>query len=86
MPDTALLYILLSAVMHAGWNLVLKTTRHKLAFNVFMHASAIAIVITSYSIHYTKLYEVRIDQGDIRRKIDVTLHQQRGAFSDGRHG
>jgi drug/metabolite transporter (DMT)-like permease len=43
MPDTALLYILLSAVMHAGWNLILKTTRHKLAFNVFMHASAIAI-------------------------------------------
>ena len=43
MPDTALLIILLSAVMHAGWNLILKTTRHKLAFNVFMHASAIAI-------------------------------------------
>ncbi len=43
MSDTALLFILLSAVMHAGWNLILKTTRHKLAFNVFMHASAIGI-------------------------------------------
>jgi drug/metabolite transporter (DMT)-like permease len=43
MPNSALLFILLSAVMHAGWNLILKTTRHKLAFNVFMHASAIAI-------------------------------------------
>src|SRR5574341_1525198 len=43
MPDSALLLILLSAVMHAGWNLILKTSRHKLAFNVFMHGSAIAI-------------------------------------------
>lgn len=42
MPDRALLLILLSAVMHAAWNLVLKTSRHKLAFNVFMHGSAIA--------------------------------------------
>ncbi len=29
--------------MHAGWNLILKTSRNKLAFNVFMHGSAIAI-------------------------------------------
>ena len=43
MPDRALLLILLSAVMHAGWNLILKTSRHKLAFNVFMHGSAIAV-------------------------------------------
>jgi drug/metabolite transporter (DMT)-like permease len=43
MPNSALLFILLSAVMHAGWNLILKTTGHKLAFNVFMHAAAIAI-------------------------------------------
>ena len=43
MPDAALLFILASAVMHAGWNLILKTSRHKLAFNVFMHGSAIAI-------------------------------------------
>jgi drug/metabolite transporter (DMT)-like permease len=43
MSTTALVFILLSAVMHAGWNLILKTTRHKLAFNVFMHASAIAV-------------------------------------------
>ncbi len=43
MPTTALILILLSAAMHAGWNLILKTTRHKLAFNVFMHAFAIAI-------------------------------------------
>ncbi len=43
MSDTALLLILLSAAMHAGWNLILKTTRHKLAFNVFMHASAIGV-------------------------------------------
>lgn len=42
MPTTALLFILFSALMHAGWNLILKTTRCKLAFNVFMHASAIA--------------------------------------------
>jgi drug/metabolite transporter (DMT)-like permease len=42
MPDRALLLILLSAVMHAGWNLILKTSRRKLAFNVFMHGSAIA--------------------------------------------
>jgi drug/metabolite transporter (DMT)-like permease len=43
MPDKALLLILFSAAMHAGWNLILKTSRHKLAFNVFMHGSAIAI-------------------------------------------
>ncbi|MGE5663369.1 MAG: hypothetical protein ACM31I_03450, partial [Deltaproteobacteria bacterium] len=43
MPTEALLLILVSAVMHAGWNLILKTTRRKLAFNVFMHGSAIAI-------------------------------------------
>lgn len=43
MPNDALLLILLSAVMHAGWNLILKTSRHKLAFNVFMHGSAIVI-------------------------------------------
>src|SRR3990172_12445002 len=43
MPDDALLFILLSAVLHAGWNLILKTSRRKLAFNVFMHGSAIAI-------------------------------------------
>ncbi|MBI5575925.1 MAG: EamA family transporter [Deltaproteobacteria bacterium] len=43
MPDQALTFILLSAAMHAGWNLILKTSRHKLAFNVFMHGSAIAI-------------------------------------------
>ncbi len=43
MPDKALLLILLSAVMHASWNLILKTARHKLAFNVFMHGSAIAL-------------------------------------------
>jgi drug/metabolite transporter (DMT)-like permease len=43
MPTLALLLILLSAAMHAGWNLILKTTRHKLPFNVFMHACAIAI-------------------------------------------
>jgi len=43
MPTSALLLILLSAAMHAGWNLILKTTRHKLPFNVFMHACAIAI-------------------------------------------
>lgn len=29
--------------MHAAWNLVLKTSRRKLAFNVFMHGSAISI-------------------------------------------
>jgi len=43
MPDLALLFILGSAVLHAGWNLILKTSRRKLAFNVFMHGSAIAI-------------------------------------------
>jgi len=43
LPTTALAYILVSAVMHAGWNLILKTTRHKLAFNVFMHGSAITV-------------------------------------------
>ncbi|NJD62918.1 MAG: EamA family transporter [Deltaproteobacteria bacterium] len=43
MPDKALLIILLSSVMHAGWNLILKTSRRKLAFNVFMHGFAIAI-------------------------------------------
>jgi drug/metabolite transporter (DMT)-like permease len=43
MADRALLLILVSAAMHAGWNLILKTSRHKLAFNVFMHGSAIAI-------------------------------------------
>ena len=43
MPNEALALILISAVMHAGWNLILKTSRHKLAFNVFMHGSAIAI-------------------------------------------
>jgi drug/metabolite transporter (DMT)-like permease len=43
MPNSALLLILFSAVMHAGWNLILKTARHKLAFNVFMHGSAISV-------------------------------------------
>ncbi len=43
MPNEALALILFSAAMHAGWNLILKTSRHKLAFNVFMHGSAIAI-------------------------------------------
>ena len=43
MPTSALTLILASAVLHAGWNLILKTTRHKLAFNVFMHGSAIAV-------------------------------------------
>ncbi|HEY5766114.1 MAG TPA: EamA family transporter [Candidatus Deferrimicrobiaceae bacterium] len=43
MPTRALLFILLSAVMHALWNLILKTARHKLAFNVCMHACAIAV-------------------------------------------
>ncbi len=43
MPTGALVLILLSAGMHAGWNLILKTTRHKLAFNVYMHGSAILI-------------------------------------------
>lgn len=43
MPDAAFLLILGSAAMHAGWNLILKTSRRKLAFNVFMHGSAIAI-------------------------------------------
>ncbi|HEU5360695.1 MAG TPA: EamA family transporter, partial [Candidatus Deferrimicrobiaceae bacterium] len=52
MPNTALLLILLSAAMHAGWNLILKTTRHKLAFNVFMHASAIAIFSLYWLLRY----------------------------------
>jgi drug/metabolite transporter (DMT)-like permease len=43
MPSSAFLLILLSSLMHAGWNLILKTARHKLAFNVFMHGSAIAV-------------------------------------------
>lgn len=43
MPTQALLLILVSAAMHAGWNLILKTARHKLAFNVFMHACAVAV-------------------------------------------
>lgn len=43
MPTDALLLILLSAAMHAAWNLILKTSRHKPAFNVFMHGSAIAL-------------------------------------------
>ena len=42
MSDEALLLVLGSAVMHASWNLILKTSRHKLAFNVFMHGTAIA--------------------------------------------
>jgi drug/metabolite transporter (DMT)-like permease len=52
MPTSALLLILLSAAMHAGWNLILKTTRHKLAFNVFMHASAIAIFSAYWLLRY----------------------------------
>lgn len=52
MPTTALLIILFSAAMHAGWNLILKTTRHKLAFNVFMHASAIAIFSLYWLLRY----------------------------------
>ena len=52
MPTSALLLILLSAAMHAGWNLILKTTRHKLAFNVFMHASAIAIFSVYWLLRY----------------------------------
>jgi len=52
MPTKALLLILLSAVMHAGWNLILKTSRHKLAFNVFMHGSAIAIFSAWWIVRY----------------------------------
>jgi drug/metabolite transporter (DMT)-like permease len=52
MPTSALLLILLSAAMHAGWNLILKTTRHKLAFNVFMHACAIAIFSAYWLLRY----------------------------------
>ena len=52
MPTSALLLILLSAAMHAGWNLILKTTRNKLAFNVFMHASAIAIFSVYWLLRY----------------------------------
>jgi drug/metabolite transporter (DMT)-like permease len=43
MPTRALLFILLSAAMHALWNLILKTARHKLVFNVCMHACAIGV-------------------------------------------
>lgn len=43
MPTRALLFILFSAAMHAAWNLILKTARHKLVFNVCMHACAIAV-------------------------------------------
>jgi len=43
MPTDVLLILLLSAILHAGWNLILKTSRHKLAFNVYMHGSAITI-------------------------------------------
>ncbi len=52
MADQALLLILLSAAMHAGWNLILKTSRHKLAFNVFMHGSAIAIFSAYWIVQY----------------------------------
>lgn len=52
MPSSALIIILLSAAMHAGWNLILKTARHKLAFNVFMHASAIAIFSAYWLLRY----------------------------------
>jgi len=52
MPTSALLLILLSAAMHAGWNLILKTTRHKLPFNVFMHACAIAIFSAYWLLRY----------------------------------
>ena len=52
MPSSALLLILLSAAMHAGWNLILKTTRHKLPFNVFMHACAIAIFSAYWLLRY----------------------------------
>jgi drug/metabolite transporter (DMT)-like permease len=51
MSSTALALILLSAVLHAGWNLILKTSRHKLAFNTFMHGSAIAIFSAYWLIH-----------------------------------
>jgi len=43
MPDTALALILLSAALHAGWNLILKTSRHKLVFNICMHGFAILV-------------------------------------------
>src|SRR5512142_3507249 len=52
MPTAAFAFILASAVMHAGWNLILKTSRHKLAFNVFMHGSAITI----FSIYWLARY------------------------------
>jgi len=67
MPTKALLLILLSAVMHAGWNLILKTTRYKLAFNVFMHGSAITI----FSIYWIVRHgAIPLPQGEV---LSLTL-------------
>lgn len=60
MPNDALLLILLSAVMHAGWNLILKTSRHKLAFNVFMHGSAIVGVLGGIFLFRERFGRIRL--------------------------
>src|SRR5512142_2248739 len=67
MPTAAFAFILASAVMHAGWNLILKTTRHKLAFNVFMHGSAIAIFSTYWIVRHGA---IPLPQGEV---LSLTL-------------
>lgn len=39
----ALFFIVLSALFHALWNVVLKTSERKMSFNIFMHLAAIGI-------------------------------------------
>jgi drug/metabolite transporter (DMT)-like permease len=39
----ALYFIILSALFHSLWNVVLKTSDRKMSFNIFMHFSAITI-------------------------------------------
>jgi drug/metabolite transporter (DMT)-like permease len=39
----ALFFIILSALFHALWNVILKTSDRKMSFNIFMHLSAIGI-------------------------------------------
>lgn len=43
MNITALSFIIISALFHSLWNVVLKSSRRKMSFNIFMHFSAIGI-------------------------------------------
>ena len=51
--------LVLFGVLMMRWNVVIGGQAFSLTFDGFMHYHLPIIVITSYSIHYTKLYDCR---------------------------